>query len=189
MTTWRWMAISAPDYLQRKSNDVSIKIGNTSTTESTKEQTLRTTKEINFHFKTHIKPFWKKAAQAVLYLLYTWYWKFKQIMWALSSPYSATAPWCGYSVTDILIWYKIKHNYKTLRIVYKGAISDYDDLLTRDNSGLVQKQNLQLLNDTWIRICESTKWDQTSQKNTKGINGNRDFSEGWSRRIKKDIHE
>ena len=133
----------------QKSNDLSIKIGSTTIVESTEEKLLGVTLDKQLSFKTHVKSLCKKAGQKlhvlsrISYLLDTE--KLKHIMRAfILSQFS----YCSlvWMFCDRHLDNKINHIHKkALSIAYRDSVSDFDTLLTRDNSVSVHKRNLQLL--------------------------------------------
>ena len=132
-----------------KSNDLSIKIGNTTIKESTEEKLLGVTLDKQLSFKTHVQSLCKKASQKlhaisrISYLLDTE--KLSQVMRAFILSQFSYCPlvwmFCNRHLNN-----KINHIHKkALSIAYKDSVSDFDALLTRDNSMSIHKRNLQLL--------------------------------------------
>ena len=132
-----------------KSNDLSIKIGNTTIKESTEEKLLGVTLDKQLSFKTHVQSLCKKASQKlhaisrISYLLDTE--KLRQVMRAFILSQFSYCPlvwmFCNRHLNN-----KINHIHKkALSIAYKDSVSDFDALLTRDNSMSIHKRNLQLL--------------------------------------------
>ena len=132
-----------------KSNGLSIKIGSVTITESREEKLLGVTLDKQLSFKTHVQSLCKKASQKLLalsrisYLLDTE--KVKHIMRAFILSQFSYCP-LVWMFCDRYLNNKINHIHKkALRIAYKDDVSDFDTLLTRDNSVSVHKRNLQLL--------------------------------------------
>ena len=132
-----------------KSNDLSIKIGSTTITESREEKLLGVTLDKQLSFKTHVQSLCKKASQKlhalsrISYLLDTE--KLKHIMRAFILSQFSYCP-LVWMFCDRYLNNKINHIHKkALRIAYKDDVFDFDTLLTRDNSVSVHKRNLQLL--------------------------------------------
>ena len=132
-----------------KSNDLSIKIGSTTITESREEKLLGATLDKQLSFKTHVQLLCKKASQKLHALSRTSYLfdteKLKHIMRAFILSQFSYCP-LVWMFCDRYLNNKINHIHKkALRIAYKDNVSDFDTLLTRDNSVSVHKRNLQLL--------------------------------------------
>ena len=137
------------DDFRWKSSDLSIKIGNTTIIESTEEKLLGITLDKQLSFKTHVQSLCKKAGQKlhalsrISYLLDTD--KLKHIMRAFILSQFSYCP-LVWMFCDRHLDNKINHIHKkALSIAYKDIVSDFDALLTRDNSVSVHKRNLQLL--------------------------------------------
>ena len=122
----------------QKSNDLSIKIGSTTIIESTEEKLLGVTLDKQLSFKTHVKSLCKKAGQklhalsCISYLLDTE--KLKHIMRAFILSQFSYVP-LVWMFCDRHLDNKINHIHKkALSIAYRDSVSDFDTLLTRDNS-------------------------------------------------------
>ena len=132
-----------------KTNDLSIKIGDTTIIESTEEKLLGVTLDKKLSFKTHVQSLCKKASQKlyalsrISYLLETE--KLKHIMRAFILSQFSYCP-LVWMFCDRHLDSKINHIHKkALSIAYKDSVSAFDTLLIRDNSVSVHKRNLQLL--------------------------------------------
>ena len=132
-----------------KTNDLSIKSGDTTIIESTEEKLLGVTLDKQLSFKTHVQSLCKKASQKlhalsrISYLLDTE--KLKHIMRAFILSQFSYCP-LVWMFCDRHLDSKINHIHKkALSIAYKDSVSAFDTLLIRDNSVSVHKRNLQLL--------------------------------------------
>ena len=132
-----------------KSNDLSIKIGNTTIIESIEERLLGVILDKKLSFKTHVRSLFKKAGQKlyapsrISYLLDSE--KLKNIMRAFIMSQFNYCP-LVWMFCDRHLDNKINHIHKkALSIAYKDSSSDFNALLTKDNSVSIHKRNLQFL--------------------------------------------
>ena len=123
-------------FFGEKTDDLSIKIGNTTIIESREEKLLGATVDKQLSFKTQVQSLYKKQAKSfTLFRVFpTYLTKNTSISCELlSCPSLATAPlwiFCDRHLDN-----KINHIHKkALSIAYKDNVSDFDALLTTDNS-------------------------------------------------------
>ena len=132
-----------------KNNDVSVRIGATTITESVEEKLLGVTLDKNLDFKNHVSTLCRKAGQKLHALArisnYVDVEKLRIMMNAFIVSQFSYCP-LVWMFHDRLVNKKIsKVHERTLRIAYKDSCSNFEELLTKANSVTIHHKNLQLL--------------------------------------------